>query len=104
MIITCGAVLLGLGGDGTGVELLQLPVQLLQLAARRPQLALHFGGALTVSNSPPQPLGRLLDLQLPLDLLPQQGACVFQPLLELRVQYVPVQPARRQVLWEGWNF
>lgn len=84
-----GAGVLLVGDDhGPGVELLQLPVQLLQLAAGGPQLPVHVGGALAVGHGAPQPLRRLLDLQLALDLLAQQGPRVVQALLERRVQDV----------------
>lgn len=75
---------------GPGVELPQLPVQLLQLAAGGLELALHLGGALAVGDGPPHPLCCLLDLQLPLDLLPQLTASIFQTLLKVRVQDVPL--------------
>lgn len=73
---------------GPGVDLLQLAVEPLQLAARRLQLAVHVGRTLAVGDGPSHPLRRLLDLQLLLDLLPQQNAGVLQALLEHRVQDV----------------
>ncbi|TNN23248.1 hypothetical protein EYF80_066633 [Liparis tanakae] len=58
--------------------------------ATGPELLLHVGGVPAAAHGPPEPLRRLLDLQLPLDLLPQQRASVFQALLELGVQNVSV--------------
>lgn len=77
-------------GHRPGVELLQLPVQLVQLAVRGPQLTLHVSRTLAAGDGPPQPLCRLLDLQLPLDLLPEQSTSILQTLLKLRVQNIPL--------------
>lgn len=102
---TCG----GGGGalllrcHGPGVDLLQLAVEPLQLAARRLQLAVHVGRTLAVGDGPSHPLRRLLDLQLLLDLLPQEDAGVLQTLLEHRVQDVAflqiLQVRQRSEVW-----
>lgn len=84
---TCGVAVL-LWRHGPGVDLLQLAVELLQLATRRLQLAVHVGCALAVGDGPSHPLSRLLDLQLLLDLLPQEHSGILQTLLKHRVQDV----------------
>lgn len=86
---TCAVAVL-LRRHGTGVDFLQRTVELLQLATRRLQLAVHVGCTLAVGDGPSHPLSRLLDLQLLLDLLPQEYAGIFQTLLKHRVQDVAI--------------
>lgn len=76
-------------------------MQLLQLAARGLELALHVGCALAIGDCPPQPLSGLLDLQLSLDLLPEQSTGIFQLLLKLWVKNIPlIQPLQTAALKE----
>lgn len=77
------------------IQLLQLPVQLLQLTARGSELALHLGGTPPARHRPPKPFCRFLDLQLPLDLLSELRASIFQALLEHRVQDVTLSQAQQ---------
>lgn len=65
-------------------------MQPVQLAARGLELALYIGCALAIGYSSSHSLCRLLDLQLPLDLLPEQSASILQTLLKLWVQNIPL--------------
>lgn len=65
-------------------------MQLLQLAAGGLELALHLSCTLPVGDCPPHSLCCLFDLQLALDLLSQLTASIFQTLLKLWVQNVPL--------------
>lgn len=56
-------------GHGPSVQLLQCLVQLVQFAGGGLELTFDLGGAPPVGDGAPQPLGRLFDLQLSLDLL-----------------------------------
>lgn len=86
VLVTCAAVLLC--SHRSGIELLQFPVQLLQFTARGLELALHLSRALAIGDGPPHSLSRLLDFQLPLDLLPEQSTCILQTLLKLWVENI----------------
>lgn len=57
----------GAGQQDAGVQLLQLPVQLLQAAVGGAQQLLHVAQVAAVCGRPPQVLRALLDLQLLLD-------------------------------------
>lgn len=92
---TCGVAVL-LWCHGSGVDLLQLAVEPLQLATRRLQLDIYISCTLAVSDCPSHPFSCLLDLQLLLDLLPQKHAGILQTLLKHWIQDV----AFLQILWE----
>lgn len=63
-------------------------MQPLQFTARGLELALYISRALTIGDGTPHSLGRLLNLQLPLDLLPEQSTCILQTLLKLWVKNI----------------
>ncbi len=84
--LTCNSIFLC--GHSMCIQLLELPVELLQFSAGGSKLTVHISSILAVGHRSSQPLSRLFDLQFPLNLLPEKGDRILYTLLELRVHEV----------------